>query len=837
MTSDVSVVAPYAEAQPERELSRRHLLEDYVHRAEARPLAAEATAIRMLSRSTREFFAYGATGGHLSASELDHAIRAGQTATFSPEWLARYARVVALQHLDDDDPGLALKGLQASLPALPCDKKTIRHFKLLAELLYEHGRRHELLELLHSRPRLRGMYDDYLMADANNPHVWGDEADATAWQDDFNKPFVASGRRPLLLDLSSGSPFDDLSAGPNENVGAHGPLVTVVMTTYRPERSELMNSVRSILEQSWQNLELIVVDDASGIEFAGVLQDVSQLDSRIRTVILEENGGTYRARNAALAVARGEFITGQDDDDWSHPDRLAAQVERFLSEEEEPSGVLTYGMRTNDQLSRVFRGKPPVSECAASLMVRTSSARELGGYIEVRKAADNEFRHRVEAYYRSDVQVIKEPLYLIRVLPDSLSRGDFATGWVHPARHAFRGAYTYWHTTSSPKQLCQSGDEPSPLPVPRRFQIEPQQPGQLDVVFAGDWKQLGGPQYSMLNEIAACRKMGWKVGVMDLDAARFLSVGSKQLCSPVQELINSGEVTQVFNDEPSETQVLVIRYPPIFQFISDERTQLKFGRFILVANQAPSERDGTDIRYLPWECADNAEKMFGERPLWVPQGPTVRAALDGLLPADEVAAYDMPGIIDAAHWRMPRSRPQSTQQPIIGRHSRDNHMKWPEDPRTFEQVYPTDSSIDLRIMGGAGVPLRVLGESRAPASWVVFGADEMSARAFLGSIDFFVYYQHSQAYDAFGRSVLEALAAGCVAILPVRFESTFGKAAIYAEPEEVQATVHRYARDSEAFKEQAERAMHAVRESFSYTMYQSLLKQFMESPVREDRNA
>src|SRR5699024_6470714 len=93
----------------------------------------------------------------------------------------------------------------------------------------------------------------------------------------------------------------------------------------------LLTSLASITSQSWENLEILVVDDASGAAFSDIFRRAEALDPRVRLLRMAVNGGSYLARNAAIEQARGSFITFQDADDWSHPQRIERQVEALLN--------------------------------------------------------------------------------------------------------------------------------------------------------------------------------------------------------------------------------------------------------------------------------------------------------------------------------------------------------------------------------------------------------------------------------------------------------------------------------------------------------------------------
>lgn len=98
-------------------------------------------------------------------------------------------------------------------------------------------------------------------------------------------------------------------------------LISVIVPIYKVE-SYLDRCVRSIVEQTYENLEIILVDDGSPDNCPAICDAWAEKDSRIR-VIHKENGGLSDARNAGLAVATGEYVSFIDSDDHIAPDFLA----------------------------------------------------------------------------------------------------------------------------------------------------------------------------------------------------------------------------------------------------------------------------------------------------------------------------------------------------------------------------------------------------------------------------------------------------------------------------------------------------------------------------------
>ncbi len=98
------------------------------------------------------------------------------------------------------------------------------------------------------------------------------------------------------------------------------PLISVIVPVFKVE-PYLDRCVQSIVDQTYQNLEIILVDDGSPDNCPAMCDNWAEKDSRIK-VIHKENGGLSDARNAGMVVAIGEYIAFVDSDDWIAPEML-----------------------------------------------------------------------------------------------------------------------------------------------------------------------------------------------------------------------------------------------------------------------------------------------------------------------------------------------------------------------------------------------------------------------------------------------------------------------------------------------------------------------------------
>ncbi|MDR3189812.1 MAG: glycosyltransferase family 2 protein [Lactobacillaceae bacterium] len=91
------------------------------------------------------------------------------------------------------------------------------------------------------------------------------------------------------------------------------PLVTVIMPVYNVE-NYLLSALNSVIQQTYHNLEIIVIDDGSTDTSKSIIEAIAQTDQRVQLISLQ-NGGAANARNVGLKHANGEWIYFADSDD------------------------------------------------------------------------------------------------------------------------------------------------------------------------------------------------------------------------------------------------------------------------------------------------------------------------------------------------------------------------------------------------------------------------------------------------------------------------------------------------------------------------------------------
>jgi hypothetical protein len=192
-----------------------------------------------------------------------------------------------------------------------------------------------------------------------------------------------------------------------QQCGHTSPRVSVVLAAYNGERF-LGSAIESLLNQTFRDFELIVVDDCSTDKTPQVLSEFT--DERMRVIRNERNLGIAETTNKGLAAARGEYIALQDHDDLSWPTRFECQV-AFLNSHPQV-GMVGSSCNLIDEAGALVPHWPVEYEdrnlkwallwgCPffhTSVMLRRSAIQEVGGYSSHPKyqfAEDYEFMSRV----------------------------------------------------------------------------------------------------------------------------------------------------------------------------------------------------------------------------------------------------------------------------------------------------------------------------------------------------------------------------------------------------------------------------------------------------------
>jgi glycosyltransferase involved in cell wall biosynthesis len=108
-------------------------------------------------------------------------------------------------------------------------------------------------------------------------------------------------------------------------------LVTIYIPTHN-RKNLLTKAIESVLNQTYKNIEIIVVDDASSDGTKELLKEYSQKYINFKYIILDKASGANIARNRAIKMAQGKFVTGLDDDDEMLPDRVEKLVNAYDDE-------------------------------------------------------------------------------------------------------------------------------------------------------------------------------------------------------------------------------------------------------------------------------------------------------------------------------------------------------------------------------------------------------------------------------------------------------------------------------------------------------------------------
>lgn len=404
----------------------------------------------------------------------------------------------------------------------------------------------------------------------------------------INKCLLKRGFAPLALrDPAHALTIDNLVAvaSPCHDHKSSAKL-TVIMTAYNAART-IVTALHSVLRQTWSNLEVLLVDDASTDQTWSIVRSVAENDGRIVCLRHNKNRGTYAARNTALAHATGEFITVHDADDWSHPQRFAVQLADLI-DSGAPFNTTAYIAVDSHMKMQTLPAKVGVfREAFSSLTFRCKDAIALGGWDEVRISADAEIYHRLMALHRAGRRKLFEdtPLTFSLVSERNLTSHRFSgvASLVYGARREYREAFQYWHSMEEAKaqpELTMT-HRARPFPAPSICRKARNETLRYDILLVSDYSLLGDAAWSNVDTISSANAQGLRVACFHWP---LFDNAFSPLNPKVRALIHEGAVGCIVAGESVECDSVVVVQPAILNYVPHPLPRIKTNACLIGPN-------------------------------------------------------------------------------------------------------------------------------------------------------------------------------------------------------------------------------------------------------------
>ncbi|HQD08740.1 MAG TPA: glycosyltransferase [Flavihumibacter sp.] len=215
---------------------------------------------------------------------------------------------------------------------------------------------------------------------------------------------------------------------PSVTVNNPEPLISVVMPAYNAAQY-ILESIESVLSQSYRHFELLVIDDGSTDNTADIIRSVN--DDRIKLVANDQNHGIIFTLNRGIALANGKYIARLDSDDLAMPTRFEKQV-RFMEENPKAGACGTYFKVIDKEGKTLQQVKFPSAPrdaktylllhncfCHSSVMMRTDLAKALKYADEYLVCEDHELWHRISQV--TEIANVPEYLTAYRIHGNNIS--------------------------------------------------------------------------------------------------------------------------------------------------------------------------------------------------------------------------------------------------------------------------------------------------------------------------------------------------------------------------------------------------------------------------------
>ncbi|GAB3789593.1 glycosyltransferase family 2 protein [Virgibacillus kimchii] len=445
----------------------------------------------------------------------------------------------------------------------------------------------------------------------------------------MNKAMKMFNLQPITFTDMEQPVYDDIKNEPLDRKIEDGPKVSVIFPAYNAE-SGIGTAIESILAQTWQNLELLVVDDCSPDNTAAVISSYAKKDKRVKLLSTPMNSGPYVARNIALEQATGEFVTINDADDWSHVEKIEIQVKHLKNNKSVMANTSAHARLTEDlQLYR--RGTPGkyIFPNMSSIMFRRKPVMEkIGFWDSVRFAADGEFKRRLIKVFGKSSYVDLEtgPLSLPRQSVASLtSSSAFGyKGFFMGVRKEYVESLEFFHSQADSLYYpYPQNKRPFPVPEPMWPKREEKLTGyrEFDVIIASDFR-LPQTNETAQKEIAKQLHAGKRIGLVQM--YRYNLRINSEIQPEIRQLLDGQDVQMVVYGEKLTTAQLIVMNPLVLEHRQKYIPEIKAERIAVILTETPDEKID--------QLQNQLQAYFGKNGLWYPMDETIRASFENRYP-------------------------------------------------------------------------------------------------------------------------------------------------------------------------------------------------------------
>ncbi|TFJ91566.1 glycosyltransferase family 2 protein [Lentibacillus salicampi] len=421
--------------------------------------------------------------------------------------------------------------------------------------------------------------------------------------------------------------YDDLQTKPLDRKIKSGPKVSVILPAYNAEDG-ISTAIESILSQTWQNLELLVVDDCSSDNTKEVIRDYMTKDSRISLLSTPKNSGPYIARNIALKAATGEFVTINDSDDWSHAEKIETQAKHLQNNKKVIANTSEHA-RLTEELKLYRRGTPGkyiFSNMSSIMFRRKPVLKKVGYWDSVRFAADGEFKRRlVKVFGKSRYVDLKSgPLSLPRQSIASLT-GSSAfgyNGYFKGVRKEYVDSLEYHHSRADSLYYpFPETERPFPVPEPMWPKREEKPSGRrfFDIVIAADFTKIDESEKT-LREMKALMAENRRVGLIQI---YHYDLAEDHEVSPlIRDLMDQNKLQMIVYGEKIDADMLVVTNPTVMEDWQQYIPDVAAREILVSASDIP---EGLDIS----RCRKHMQSYFGKTGTWDKEATKLSGLING----------------------------------------------------------------------------------------------------------------------------------------------------------------------------------------------------------------